>query len=154
TRSINGEALRRTHMSFWRRWFTTEVQPESPLYGLDKDNPVLCGGGPSGEREYLSRLRCPSGAPIRYERLGSSSTTNTAFLQRSEVSVYLGPSVSPRRAASYRDMNEVPLDIYRLECECGRHSVNVFLDMYHRGPVAPIGSKGWNLAAGGMPESQ
>ena len=129
-------------MSFWRRWFTSDVQPESPGYGMDKDNPVLCGGGLSGEREYLDRLRCPSGTLIRYERLGSCSTTNTAFLQRPGVSVYLGPSVSPRRAASYRDMSEVPLDIYRLECECGRHSVSVFLDMYHRGLVAPIGQNG------------
>lgn len=141
-------------MAFWRRWFTDGRRPETPAYGTDKENPVLCGGGPSGEREYLDRLRCPSGAPIRYERLGSYSTTNTAFLQRPGVSVDLGPGVSPRRAASYSDMKEVALDAYRLECECGHHRLNVFLDMYHRGPVAPIGHNGWTLVPGGMSESQ
>lgn len=144
---------RRVHMSLWRRWFTTGGRPKAPAYGTE-ENPVLCGGGPSGEREYLDRLRCPSGTPVRYERLGSHSTTNTAFLQRPGVSVHLGPRMSPRRAASYSDMKEVPLDEYRLECECGYHRLNVFLDMYHRGPVAPIGHNGWTLVPGGMCESQ
>jgi len=33
-------------------------------YGLSLENPVRCGGGPAGERKYLSKLRCPNGQKV------------------------------------------------------------------------------------------
>ena len=100
---------------------------------MSKEDPILCGGGPSGEREYLERIRCPSGAQVRCDRLGSVTTTETAFLRKPGVSVDLGPRVSRRREADYVDPAELPLDAYLLVCECGRHQLEAFFDMYHRG---------------------
>lgn len=41
-----------------------------PTYGFARTNPIQVGGGPAGERGFLSRLTL-EGRPIRYERLGS-----------------------------------------------------------------------------------
>lgn len=112
-------------------------------YGLSLDNPILCGGGPAGEQDYLDRLRCPSGALVRYARRGSTSTTNVGFLARPGVYFDAGPSVSKKREATYA--HEVAVDIYFVECECGKHRAEVFMDMYHKGPAEPIGEAGWIL---------
>jgi len=130
---------------FWKKLFR-RVESASALHGTSQEDPILCGGGPAGERAYLERIRCPSGSFVRYERLGSFSTTRTAFLRKPDVIVDLGPSMSSRRAAEYIDPTEVSLDEYLLVCECGRHQLRVFFDMYHRGPEAAIGV-GWNLVA-------
>jgi hypothetical protein len=37
-------------------------------YGLCPDNPVVCGRGPAGEKNYLRRLRCPLGKPVSFTR--------------------------------------------------------------------------------------
>jgi hypothetical protein len=129
---------------FWKRLFR-QAEPRPALHGTSQEDPILCGGGPAGERAYLERIRCPSGSFVRYERLCSLSTTRTAFLRKPGVVVDLGPLMSsPRRAAEYTDPPELPLDEYLLVCECGRHQLRVFFDMYHCGPDAPIGV-GWTL---------
>ena len=46
-------------------------------YGLVPENPVRVGGGPSGERAYLSALRGPRGEPVRFQRLGSCCAFET-----------------------------------------------------------------------------
>jgi hypothetical protein len=145
-------------MPFWDRWFPSRCgsspgygppEVQSPGYGLSKADPILCGGGPSGEREYLERIRCPAGLRVHYERLGSESTTEMEFLNRPGVVVDLGPGVSRRREATYLNPVELPLDVYRLVCDCGQHHAEAFFDMYHLGPEAPLGQQGWTLAPRG-----
>ncbi|HZI20051.1 MAG TPA: hypothetical protein VEY09_15810 [Pyrinomonadaceae bacterium] len=70
-----------------------------------KTNPVRCEG-PRGERQYLSRLRCPDGEPPQFSRIGSFG------------------------AGPYGNI----LDGYRVKCE-GSDETTVFMDMYHRGHV-------------------
>ena len=132
-------------MMSWKRLFR-RTEPSSPRYGTSQDDPILCGGGPPGERAYLERIRCPSGSVVRYERLCSLSTTKVAFLRKPGVSVDLGARMSSRREAAFTDPAEVALDEYLLVCVCGRHRLKVFFDMYHRGQEAPIGEDGWTLA--------
>ena len=38
-------------------------------YGYSADNPVYCGGGINGERNYLSKLRGPQGQWVKLTRL-------------------------------------------------------------------------------------
>lgn len=138
-------------MSRWKVLFGRgESSPETG-YGLGPDSPVLCGGGPEGEFNYLNRLRCPSGASVRYSRRGSTSTTNVGFLARPGVIFDAGPRVSRRREEMYSQ--EVSLDLYLVECECGKHRLKVFMDMYHRGPSEPIGQRGWTLASAPEPNA-
>lgn len=66
-----------------------------------KTNPVRCDD-PKGEREYLSRLRCPDGKRPGYSRIGSFG---------------LGP---------YGNI----LDGYRVKCD-GIDEATIFMDMYH-----------------------
>lgn len=38
------------------------------------------------------------------------------------------------------------IDAYEVTCECGEHSLMVYMDYYHAGPDAPIDVRGWTLA--------
>ena len=144
-------------LSFLRRLFG-QTQPPAG-YGLSPQNPVLCGGGPPGERDYLERLRCPSGKPVSYRRHGSTSTTETEFLNKPGIRFDPGPKPPiPEEMKEFLDADfpteemlreEVGLDIYEIKCSCGAHQFSaVFMDMYHRGPSVPIGKDGWRLAEG------
>lgn len=77
-----------------------------------RSNPIR-GNGPFGEREYLSRLRCASGAAPAFEREGSIGAGGDGHI----------------------------LDAYSVSCP-GGPVVNVFMDMYHdareRRPVPPL----------------
>lgn len=82
-----------------------------------RDNPVRAEG-PPGEREYLTRLRCPSGAAPNFERIGSfEPAADGHILDGYEVLCdrpLPEPDTIPGRA-------RVP------------GSVEIFLDMYHSG---------------------
>ena len=132
-------------MPFWDRWLRNRWR-RSPGYGLSAVDPILCGGGPAGERAYLERIRCPGGLGVHYERFGSVTTMQMEFLTKPGVVVDLGRQMSRRREAAYLEPAELPLDVYRVACDCGQHRVELFFDMYHRGPDAPVGRQGWALA--------
>lgn len=80
-----------------------------------KTNPVRCED-PKGERQYLSRLRCPDGKRPEYSRLGSFG---------------VGP---------YGNI----LDGYSVNC-AGREEVIVFMDMYHEGYVEKEAVPGFDI---------
>jgi hypothetical protein len=104
-------------MSLWKWLFGGRNEPTRSGYGLDLENPVLCGGGPMGRSVYLDRVRCPSGAPVSYSKVGKVRTQQNA---RIEICV--------------------------LECRCGQHRLEVYLDLDHSGPEQPLGAGGWSLA--------
>ena len=85
-------------------------------YGVDPMNPVKCGGGPAGERDYLNRLRCPGGDSVEFVRRMSTSGAS-----------------------------DMLVDLYEVTCGCGKHNVNVYLDMYNKKRNRPIGIAGWRL---------
>lgn len=78
-------------------------------------NPVRCED-PKGERQYLSRLRCPDGKRPEYSRVGSFG---------------VGP---------YGNI----LDGYSVKC-AGREEVIVFMDMYHEGYVEKEAVPGFDI---------
>jgi hypothetical protein len=80
-----------------------------------KTNPVRCEG-PRGERQYLSRLRCPDGERPGFSRIGSFG---------------VGP---------YGNI----LDGYRVKC-AGRDEATVFMDMYHGGYVEKEAVPGFTI---------
>jgi hypothetical protein len=134
-------------MSWWQRLFPQRAAGFP--YGLHVDNPVLCGGGVDAEIDYLERLRCPMGRPIRFIRQGSLERSATEYLQRPDVNLQVSPGT--RRRLSKADPRELPLDEYLIICECGDHAQQIFLDMYFRGPELPIAAKGWTLSEGISP---
>ena len=134
-------------MSWWRRLFS-RTSPD-PAYGLHPDNPVLCGGGVDAEIDYLKRLRCPSGMPVRFQRRGSLQRTKTEYLRRPDVTLQV--SRGTQRRIGEAGPHELPLDAYLIACECGQHGGQVFVDMYFRGPESPIGEDGWTLSDGVSP---
>jgi hypothetical protein len=107
-------------MSSWLGWrwpLGGSHRPARTGYGLDADHPVLCGDGLAGGRDYLQRLRCPSRASVRYAKVANVKTNQDAIV-----------------------------DVYRVECACGHHQVEVYLDVSTKGSAAPIGEGGWTLA--------
>jgi hypothetical protein len=118
--------------------------PAEPPYGLDPANPVLCGGGVQGEIDYLHRLRCPAGTAVRFDRQGSLRRTGLNYLDRPDVAMTI--SRARLRRIAQADPSELPLDAYRLVCECGQHHELIFVDMYFRGPELPLGKEGWTLS--------
>lgn len=136
-------------MSWWQRLFGEDEEQNLP-YGLHPDNPILCGGGAAAEHDYLMRLRCPSGMPIRGDRLHSLKRTSTSCLERPEVRLAVSRSTQ-RHLGSKVDPFKLPLDAYQVACDCGDHQAMLFIDMYYRGPELPIGIQGWTLAAGVSP---
>lgn len=132
-------------MSWWRNLFG-RGQPTHE-YGLHLDNPVLCGGGVDGEIDYLQRLRCPSGMPIRFQRRGSIERNSVEYLKDAEVNLAVSRGMR-RRMGDDPDPRQIPVDVYLVVCECGTHQGQLFLDMYFRGPELPIGNSGWTLTEG------
>lgn len=80
-----------------------------------KTNPVRCEG-PSGERQYLSRLRCSDGSRPAFSRIGSFG---------------FGP---------YGNI----IDGYRVKCEQS-DEVTIFMDMYHEGYVEKQAVPGFTI---------
>lgn len=89
---------------------------DDPALGT-RSSPVLCGK-PSGERAYLSRLRCRDRSTPAFSRLG---TTNS------------GPD-------GHR------LDVYQVSCPRGL-TTTVLLDMYHLGYLEARPVEGFTIVA-------
>lgn len=75
---------------------------------------------PAGEREYLSRLRCPDGTPPTFERLGSVG-------------------LSPYGAI---------MDVYSVQCGTAA-PVEVYIDMYHAGYIEKRPVEGFSISSDG-----
>ena len=103
-------------MSLWQRLFGRRSEPAQAGYGLAMESPVLCGGGPAGGHAYLDRVRCPSGEPVSYSKVGRVRTQQNARI-----------------------------DVCAVECRCGEHRLEVYLDLDREGPEQPIGAGGWGL---------
>jgi hypothetical protein len=134
-------------MSWWRK-LLGGITANHP-YGLDPDNPVLCGGGVDAEIDYLKRLRCPAGMPVWFQREGSLERTRIDYLDWPDVELYV--SRGTRRRIGDADPHELPLDGYLIACGCGDHHEKIFIDMYFRGPERIIAVEGWTLAEGVSP---
>ena len=141
-------------MAWWQSLFGQ--RPAAQPYGLHPDNPVLCGGGVKAEIDYLNRLRCPAGKPVRYQRQGSIKRTRLDYLERPDVALRVSPGTERRLSAMSPDgehapPQELPLDVYLMACHCGEHGGQIVIDMYYRGPELPIAVPGWVLAEGVSP---
>lgn len=79
-------------------------------FGYTPTDPIMVGGGPTGEREYLSFLRGPNGEPVRFEREGS--------------------------CCGFADKNLLCggglLDMYQVTCDGLEKPIVLYLDMYRR----------------------
>jgi hypothetical protein len=128
--------------SWWRKLFgcrTTRC-----AYGLYPDNPVLSGGLREGSIDYLERLCCPAGMPVRFEWLGSVKRTCVDYLGRPDVRLHV-PTRQRHRCGA--DHHLLPLDAFLVGCGCGAHQEQlVFLDTYFRAPELAIGLDGWTLS--------
>ena len=125
---------------------TCRICGKTKAYGLSPSDPILCGGGPAGERAYLDRVRCPNGKRVDYEsrRRGSCSTTDMVFL--GSPGVRFSPGGIFAQAPEDEYTKRVCLDIYTLVCECGEHEIGeLFMDMYHKGAERPPAVDGWTL---------
>ena len=148
-------------MPWWRKKPKRSTLPEKlefsgieHPYGLHPDNPVLCGRGVEGEVDFLNRLRCPTGKPIRYERQGSFERTDIGYLERPDVHLSVSRGKRRRLGEDY-DVRGLPLDAYLYICDCDQHRGRLFIDMYFRGPERPIAEDGWVLfGASTLPEEQ
>jgi hypothetical protein len=87
---------------------------------------------PDGEREYLSRLRCPDGRAPRHTRNRSEfrNIPDTPDAER----VAQG-QVIERKSLRKGDRDYHMVDAYQLTC--GHVVLEVFLDMYHCGAAKP-----------------
>src|SRR5262245_50573971 len=106
-------------------------EPQGP-FGYSSTNPVLCHG-PSGERYYLERLRCPNGHPFHYRRLRSRG----GLCPAPEKHLEFGDLADGLSDGDRPDPKE-PLpglaclvDEYELICAGGEHTCVLYFDMYH-----------------------
>jgi len=102
-------------------YFTNEaprvIEGASGHYGFEPENPIPVDG-PSGERLFLSCLRCACGEPFTFHRPGS---------------VGKGPDAHV-------------VDVFELVCRAGEHRLELFFDLYHPGST-PAPPEGLTLAA-------
>jgi hypothetical protein len=87
---------------------------ESPLGSAQ--NPVRAEG-PSGQRAYLTRLRCPEGRTPTFERGGSAG-------------------LSPYGSV---------MDLYQVACDA-QPTYSIYMDMYHPGYVESQAVAGFSIA--------
>jgi len=111
-------------------------------YGLCLENPVLCGGGPEGERRYLKKLRCPDGHSVRFNRQGSTSLAEQQLMNALHNN---GGSINDIMANVLSGKHH-SLDVYEVACEGGDHHAKVYMNMYETKEDACIGLPGWSLA--------
>ena len=104
-------------MSLGQWLFGGSKEPARAGYGSDMGNPVLCGGGPAGGKEYLDRLRCPSGAAVSSSRVGR-----------------------------VRTHDNTRIDLCTVACHCGKHRLELYIDLDHTGAERPPGEGDWSLA--------
>lgn len=97
---------------------------------------------PRGQRDYLSRLRCPDGRAPRVERIGSVGPRNDPKTER-ENQLMMEQTLEMKKVeAGEKDFHVV--DEYSAACTEVRHSI--FLDMYHCGEPEPgAAPKGFTL---------
>jgi hypothetical protein len=108
-------------------------------YGMSVTSPVMTGMGPSGANRYFRHLRCPAGQSVVYTRRGSTITSDLSYISREKG----------RTDPSYGNMllnpQNVPVDIYNIKCNCGKHEIEVYVDMYHLALDRCIDAKGWTF---------
>lgn len=93
-----------------------EVGGAKGEFGFAKSNPIPVRF-PWGEKEYLSRLRCPCGEPFYFQRIGSCG-------------------ISP---------DNHMVDCFDLMCRKKEHRYFLYLDMYHSG-MPSTSPKGLSLS--------
>ena len=92
------------------------IDAQTPMPPLgSRENPVRAEG-PAGEREYLTRLRCPSGAAPAFERMGSYGSGRDGHI-----------------LDGYEVLCDRLLPEPRPRSELTPGAVEIFLDMYHDG---------------------
>ena len=77
---------------------------EAEAFPLGSDRNPVRVDGPSGERHYLSRLRCEDGQAPTFDRTGNVGTGVFGNI----------------------------VDLYSVRCTGGLEATDVFMDMYHR----------------------
>ena len=81
---------------------------------------------PDGEREYLSRLRCPNGRAPKYDRSRSQVRITPDTPEAERVA---REQMIERKPVREGDRDYHIVDAYRLTC--GNVVLELFLDMYH-----------------------
>ena len=99
------------------KWLNKFFKGSPYPYGLSPEKPVCCGGGPEGEQEYIKKLRCPNMKKVNYTRRGSVHL--------------IGGSK--------------PADRYEIECQCGKHKITIWMDMYRKKKDRCVDVEDWSL---------
>jgi hypothetical protein len=99
---------------------------------------------PSGEREYLSRLICPTGHHPTFERGGSFGTRNPSDnLSEAELDKMLEANMSGRELQPGETDYHV-VDGYDVTCPDSK--ATIYLDMYHcSGPRPSVPPQGFTI---------
>ncbi len=120
-------------------------------YGLSLTTPVCVSGGPAeganNEKQYLSRLRCPGGKPVNFERRGSVNPESEKLMM--EMQDNMGSGIKEPEKDPLELFGRIfgkSIDIYDVRCTCGKnHNTVVYINMYEEGLDNPIGLAGWTL---------
>jgi len=127
------------------------VGKKNPNYGLSTSTPVCVSGGPAegaqNEKHYLSRLRCPDGKPITFNRRGSVNPESEKLMVEMKESMKTGKKTPEKDPAElFSRIFGKSLDLYDVQCTCGKkHSALIYINMYEEGPDDPIDLAGWTL---------
>jgi len=78
-------------------------------FGYDISNPVPVKS-PMGQMEYLATLQCGCGQSFQFNRAGSVGSGPDGHM----------------------------VDAYNLVCRTGKHSITLYMDMYHAGPTSLV----------------
>ena len=118
------------------------VNPQAmgAIFGLTKQTAIkVCD--PGGERDYLSKLRCPGGGTPQFNRVGNVGPrnpgpgTNMALMINSKVVLPAGV------------IDEHIIDEYEVTC-AGGVKTKVYMDMYHCLDPDPLQNVGFLQAPG------
>jgi hypothetical protein len=104
----------------------TQTEAARPGLGMTKESAIeVCG--PSGDRAYFERLRCPDSSLVRYERMGSEGYRNDPKSKADEAALRQQMVTSAPIPTGQRDFHNV--DGYTVECAAGK--VHLYLDRFH-----------------------
>jgi hypothetical protein len=105
-------------------------------YGMSSSDPVMA----VQPNRYFRHLRCPANQGIEWRRRGSTIVNDMSYIKRRGGITIPGATLIPP------SNDHVAVDIYTLECECGKHCIEeVFVDSYHNALDQCIDVKGWTF---------
>lgn len=113
-------------------------------YGLSPVTPVCTGIGPRGINRYCRHLRCPGGAEVQWRRLGAVgiSKSDHVHLRNGIAKPNLMLLSDPIIKMAY-EQEVFMIDRYEINCNCGAHRVELYVDTYDIADDICVDSPGW-----------